>query len=292
MKIFLTGGNGFIGRNILERLGPKYEFINPSHKELELTDAGAVESFFKKHSIDLVVHSANSGGSRKEVNLADVLPINLKIFLNLHSCQKYFGRMIFFGSGAEYDKRRDIPKIREDQFGESVPIDEYGFYKYTCSRIIEKSENITSLRIFGIFGKYEDYEVRFISNAICKTLFDLPITINQNVFFDYVFINDFVKIVEHFILHKPRQKFYNIGTGNKIDLLSLAGIVKSRGNKDISISVKNSGLNKEYTCDNSALMQEIPKLQFTDIKDAVGELYGWYESIKDSLNKEKLYFDK
>ena len=35
-KILLTGGNGFIGKNILEILSTKYEIIAPKREELEL----------------------------------------------------------------------------------------------------------------------------------------------------------------------------------------------------------------------------------------------------------------
>ena len=47
-KIFLTGGTGFIGRNIIEQLVNKYHFIAPPHKQLDLTNSKAVEKFFKK----------------------------------------------------------------------------------------------------------------------------------------------------------------------------------------------------------------------------------------------------
>ena len=77
-----------------------------------------------------------------------------------------------------------------------IPADQYGFAKYLCSRLAQDIDNVIVLRPFGVWGKYEDYETRFMSNAICKTLYDLPITLNQNAYFDYLFIDDFVKIVE------------------------------------------------------------------------------------------------
>ena len=52
------------------------------------------------------------------------------------------------------------------------------------------------LRLFGVFGRHEDYAIRFISNAICKTLFDLPITLRQNRTFSYLYVDDLGPIVE------------------------------------------------------------------------------------------------
>lgn len=45
MNIFLTGGSGFMGRNILESLSGKYNIIAPSHRGLELTNEDAVTDF-------------------------------------------------------------------------------------------------------------------------------------------------------------------------------------------------------------------------------------------------------
>ena len=100
--------------------------------------------------------------------------------------------------------------------------DEHGFFRYVSAKYIETTSNVTELRIFSIFGKYEDYAIRFISNAICKTLFDLPITIKQNRLFDYLYVDDFVPILDFFIQNKPRYKAYNVTPDHAIELLTLA----------------------------------------------------------------------
>ena len=91
------------------------------------------------------------------------------------------------------------PKMAEEYFGQSIPADEHGFCKYVIGKYIENSTKIIDLRVFGIFGKYEDYAIRFISNAICKAIHDLPITIKQNRKFDYIDIDDLMPILEFFI---------------------------------------------------------------------------------------------
>ena len=62
-----------------------------------------------------------------------------------------------------------------------MPGDAYGFSKYICAKYIERSERILDLRLFGVFGPYEDYTVRFISNACCRVLKGLPIVLRQDV---------------------------------------------------------------------------------------------------------------
>lgn len=48
-KILLTGGSGFIGRNLRESfLASKYDITAPTHSELDLLDTRSTDEFFKK----------------------------------------------------------------------------------------------------------------------------------------------------------------------------------------------------------------------------------------------------
>jgi len=284
MRIFITGVTGFIGRNLYEYLkkNNQYKLICPKHKELELLDLNSLENFFKKNKIDIVVHCATLGVKRTS-NKPGLLEPNLRMFLNLIKCKKYYKKMIFAGSGAEYDKSKNITKIKETEFGEKIPKDPYGFYKYICSKIIEKEDNIINLRLFGIFGKYEDYKTRFISDAIWRAVNKKPIVINKNVVFDYLYIEDLVKIIEYFILNKAKYKFYNVGSGKNIDLLGLAKKISRISPNKPKIIVKNSKLGNEYTCNNDRMLAETKTERFRDIDDTLKELYLWYETNRKNI---------
>ena len=45
-KVLLTGVTGFIGRNVLEFLGSKYNFLAPAKEELDLRNENEVLSRF------------------------------------------------------------------------------------------------------------------------------------------------------------------------------------------------------------------------------------------------------
>lgn len=282
-NILITGANGFIGRNLSEQLKDKYNLLIPLRAELNFLNEENVDNYFRNHDIDVVVHTAVVGGSRIEEHTDLALSQNLRMFFNILKNKRYFKKMIYLGSGAEYDKTKPIISIKEDDFGKSIPVDEYGFFKYVCSKYIEEQDNIVSLRIFGLFGKHEDYRYRFISNAIYQNILELPITINQNVFFDYVFIDDFVKIVDYFINNEVKNKFYNIGTGKKIDLLTIANLINEIADKKSEIIVRNNGLNNEYTCSNKRLMSELDNLKFSEISDSIKILYNWYKENKNEI---------
>ena len=284
-NIFLTGSNGYIGRNLVEQLHKKYYLLTPSHKELDLLDEKAVDKFFNKNKVDVVINCAVIGGSRKEEHVNSSLSGNLRIFFNILKNKHKFKKMIHLGSGAEYDKSNPIVKVKETSLGKPIPQDEYGFFKYICSKYIEKEKNIVCVRIFGLFGKYEDYRYRFISNAIVNNLKELPITMNQNVFFDYLHIDDFVKIIDYFICHKTKYKFYNMGTGKKIDILTIAKKINKIADNKSKIIIKNLGLNKEYTCSNKRLMNEFKRLKFKNFDLSLKELYNWYKINRQIYEK-------
>lgn len=288
MRVLITGSSGFIGKNLKEQLGKKYTLYVPNHKELDLLDETATENFFKEKDIDVVIHAAVVGGSRQEEHESKMFYENSRIFFNIVRNKKRFKKMIHFGSGAEYDKRYPIVKVKEEDFDRRVPIDDYGYCKYVFSKYIENFNNIVNLRIFGLFGKYEDYKYRFISNALCKNILNLPITINQDVYFDYVYINDFIRIVDFFITHDVKQKFYNIGTGKTINLIALAKKINSIATNKSEIIIKNKGFNNEYSCNNSRLMGEFKDFVFTDIDTSLEELYNWYRKNIGSIDSKFL----
>jgi UDP-glucose 4-epimerase len=157
--------------------------------------------------------------------------------------------------------------------------------------LAEKMDFITYLRFFGVFGKYEDYETRFISNAICKKVLGLPITIKKNVLFDYIYVKDLVNILDKFIQNKPPEKFYNVGRGAPIDLLTLANIINDAEGEKNEIMVMAEGLNNEYSCDNTRMMNFAGEYKFYSFPDAIRELFEYYKNIKGSMDINKFLSD-
>jgi GDP-L-fucose synthase len=291
-KILILGASGFLGKNLAEGLSANFDVLAPARAELDLLNAAAIEAYLQAHRPNCVVHAAALGVNRGENADPAVASQNLKMFFNLAACQKYFKKMIFCGSGAVYDKRRDLVRVKEEDFGKSVPVDPYGAYKYECSKYIEQSENIVDLRMFGVFGEYEDYATRFISNAICRLLLNMPLVIRQNVKFDYLYVNDFVRIVKYFLTGSFKYKAYNVGTGEPADLLTIVKKLESISGLQAQIRINKVGWNKEYTCDNARLMAEIPDFVFTSLDSALFGLYNWYKERLGAIDEEKLLIER
>ncbi len=289
-NILITGGSGYIGKNLAEYFSTKYHLFIPTHRELDILETDKISWFVADNHIDYIIHAANVGGKRSKKNLSNVIGLNLKMFVNIIKQQSLVKRIIYFGSGAEFDKTRPIKNVKEEDLGKRIPINDYGFYKYVCSRLVENltSKKIINLRLFGVYGKHEDYLIRFISNAIVKNLLLLPIDINQNVYFDYLYINDLVRITDYFIRHDSKYNIYNVASGLKIDLITIAAKINAISSHQSKIIIRKQGLNKEYTASNIRLTKEIAGFKFTSIEEGISDLYQWYRKRLDLIDRKKI----
>ena len=291
MRILITGGSGFIGRNLAEQFASIYEVLAPSSAELDLLKERDVREYLNEHSFDVIVHAATTRSNRRLAAPPDLLDRNCRMFFNLARNEGRFGKMIHFGSGAEYERTQLPARVREDYFDTRVPADAYGFSKYICAKYIERSERILNLRLFGVFGPYEDYTVRFISNACCRVLKNLPIVLRQDVLFDYLYAKDLAQITRWFIDNNARHKAYNVCTGRPEAITELARMVAEASGCNPSVSVIHGGMDAEYTGDNSRLQAEMGDYRFQDARSSVAELYAWYAANFSLVDSTALQFD-
>lgn len=290
--VFVTGSSGFIGKNIIQYLHDRYDIISPKHNDLDLLSQSDVNRLFQANDIDYVIHCANIGGTRKHRDVKGVLDKNLRMFFNIAENQHRFKKMIHLGSGAEYNKDRAPSRVAEEYFGKDIPVDEYGFSKYIISKYIEKSQKINCLRLFGIFGRYEDHEFKFISNAVVKNLLHLPLHIRQNVFFDWICINDLLYILDYFLENDPAYRIYNITSGVTLDLVSICKMINSCSDFESEIIVENEGLNLEYSGDNRRLLNEIGDFHFKSMEESIKDLRDYYQNLLPEINADSVREDK
>ena len=295
MRILITGRSGFIGRNLTEQLASTHEVSAPSSAELNLLNEQEVREYLSAHHFDVIVHAATTRSNRALGAPPDMLDRNCRMFFNLVRNDRLFGKMIHFGSGAEYEKAGLPARVKEEYFDTRVPTDPYAFSKYICAKFIERSERLVELRLFAVFGAYEDYSVRFISNACCRAVKGLPIVLRQDIVFDYLYIKDLVKITRWFIENNGRHKAYNVCTGRPVALTEIARVIAQvsaqASGRAPNVSVMTEGMGPEYSADNSRMLAEIDGYQFWDLERSVRDLYAWYERY-DKLDVESLRFDE
>lgn len=276
-KILLTGGSGFVGSNVLPFLNEKYEVLAPRRSELDVRQFESVEQYVKTHDFDVIVHLASPSPIRSaECDSYDRLFEDcLKIFMNLYSIRNCCEKIIYSGSGAEYDKRRDIINVSEEEIGNCIPLDDYGRAKFIMNDMARNSDNIYNLRIFGCYGPRE-YDSKFITHAIRCCIKNEPITIRQDCYFDYLYVDDYARYLTYCIDNKLKYHDYNASSGKRIALSEIAQIVRGKMHSDMDIVIHSEGLNKEYTASNKRLLSEMGLHDdLITIEDGIDKLIDW-----------------
>ncbi|HSV43360.1 MAG TPA: NAD(P)-dependent oxidoreductase [Candidatus Bathyarchaeia archaeon] len=290
MKVLITGGDGFIARSLTEALATEHEIVACNRQQLELLDGERVATFIKQDRFDAVIHAATYDAapsfSTKDPKL--VLENNLKMFFHIARCSDHFGKMIYFGSGAEFSRPHWKPKMSEDYFDQHVPEDQYGLSKYVMTKHALQSKNIYNLRLFGLFGKYDDWRYRFIPNACARAVLNLPITINQNKRFDFLLIDDLAPVVRWVIQGHPKNKVYHVCSGTTYEFKTLAEMILKISGKKLDIVIKKDGFGGEYSGDNTRLLDEMKGVTFTPLESAIAQLYTWYEDHRSIIKPEDL----
>lgn len=275
--ILLTGSGGFVGKNLKAYLAAQgYNIIAPRSAEFDFTDTAAVLTLAEQTKPDIYVLCGFYGIDNPPSVPPDTIEKNLKIFNNFTAAANG-ARIITFGSGAEFDKSRPIVKAKESDLGKVIPQETYGQAKYLISKEIEKHPDIINLRLFGVYGPHE-MQHRFITYAIKQNLKRDAININQNVVFDYLYIEDLCKITEAFIERAPKNRFINMTPTQSIDLIKISQIINSVSAFKSPVNIVKQGFNNEYTGDNTVLRAELPNFKFTSYQEGIAKFYEYLKT--------------
>jgi len=275
MKILILGGTGFIGKNLKEVYTEKtnHSVLAPTRQELNLYNDQDCRNYLKANKPDYVIHAAVDITSAEN---------SLVSFFNIYNNSNFFGHLLQIGSGAEYDRRNYKPKMTESYFGNSIPVDTYGLAKYMIARVLEDSDpnKFKNLRIFGIYGKYEDYSRRFISNNICRALSGLNISINKDMLFDYISVEDLSNLViNHFDnLFNLSEVAYNFCNKNPKYLSDIAKILCEKLDQDDFV-IKHKDINPEYSGDPLKILNLIPDFKYINFNNSIDNLINYYKKL-------------
>lgn len=289
--LFITGAGprGITGRLIKEYFEGKYNLLTPNSSELDLTNDESVCKYFDKHHIDYVIHCATfRPTSIHEGHFVDEeLESNLRMYYALAAQAPRIKKMIYFGSGAEFDKSKDIIEVNENSFGKSIPKNKYGLGKYIMNSHARKSSNIYNFRLFGTINKYERPDKNVISNLCVKAIKNHPLILKKNCKFSFVDIEDLLPLLDYALSHELLYHDYNLTNGQSIYLSEIGSIISRITNIDNHICFEEDGLNREYTGKNDQVKSEFA-IEFTDIEESIRKVYDYYKTISDIIDIDSI----
>jgi nucleoside-diphosphate-sugar epimerase len=267
-KILVTGGNGFIARHVFKTLKENgYKVLAPNREQLDVLDGKQLKAYVVQNKVTGIVHCAARETYGEDTD----------VYANMHMTtsvlQAPVSRIILLGSGAEYDKKRDLDKVPETSFGVHIPTTPYGIMKYCVSLLTENDSRVVLLRCFGVYGEGEDNR-RFISYCILQNMKGEPIIINNDCEFDYVYAGDLARIIIEF-LENDLSGAYNV-TNEEYTLYNIALRVNSLSKRKVPIVRKKMGVS--YTGSHQKLLRALPGFRFgTNINTGISNLISYYE---------------
>lgn len=245
-KIMVTGGAGFIGSHIVDRLIEKgnnviiidnlstglKENINPKaiFYEADITDNKSLNKIFEKEKPNKVIHAAAQ--IKVEASIDNpVLDAQTNIMggLNvLECCRKFKVKKIVYlcTGGALYGNPEYVPV---DEKHPIRPVSPYGLSKYVLEQYFYQYHmhfkiNFISLRFSNVYGPRDITESNhviplFIHNLLNKN--EPYITGDGSQGRDFIYVGDVVDAVELSMDANPRDLFLNIGTEKVISINEL-----------------------------------------------------------------------
>jgi len=301
-KVIVTGGAGFIGSHLVDRLiSMDYDVMvidnlstgteknlnkNADFFKKNICDDD-METIFKKYSPSYIFHLAAQIDVRK--SLSDPLwdeGINIRGTLNLleAASNAQIKKIIFSSTGgaiygeAKLAKETLLPK----------PLSPYGVAKLTCEhylRVYSKWKGLpfTCLRYGNVYGPRQDpYGEAGVVAIFCSQLIEgkQPVMYGfGSMIRDYIFVSD---IVEANILSIKRGDggIYNIGTGTPTTVKELFETLKEISGKNIEpklASVREGEISEIYlSCDRAR--KELKWKPEIPLKEGLKKTFDWFVS--------------
>lgn len=315
-KAIVTGGAGFIGSHIVERLvkdgietysidnyfaGKKenlshlHDYNNFHEIKCDVTDFKGLEKYFK--FAEVVFHNA---ASKKTVCLNDPredLQINAEGTFNiLELSRKYdFEKVVIASTGSVYGEPQYFP---QDESHPLNPTSYYGVSKLAGERYGKVFEhlyglNVSIIRYFHVYGpRQESSDVGGVVTIFARRLFyDKPLIIfgdgTQQRSFTYV--DDVVRA--NLLIANNRDtkgEVYNCASGIKVTINELAQIMKEKfGKQHIPVKYEDwqPGDIKIFDIDNTKLKSLGFKF-LTDFESGIEKTILWAKNYFEGRTNE------
>ena len=304
MRIFITGANGFVGKNLLNKLvnlnnfeihtltRKPFKLKNETNHNFDITDKVILETTFKDIKPDVVIHLAAAGVKYGEGSLDSIFKVNSFSGINMLEISKKLNlspKFIIAGSGFEY-KPKSTPSKETDCLN---PLSVYGISKATQSLLLkryDKNFNIFLLRFFSLYGVGESKH-RFFPYIISESIKgnEINLTGCEQVR-DYLYIDDAVDVIIKLINKKEEKGFFdfNVASGKEITLKEIVEVIQR--------NLKKRGFNSKINFGVLPYREDEPMYYVADITK-IKKYINWTPkvSIEEGINKmieEELYGNK
>ena len=300
-KILVTGGNGFLGRVVVEKLTKLNvkSIISPSSKELDLR----LQSNCKKavHDVDVVFHLAGKGGGIEYMrnNPAETFYDNIMMGTQLinEAKNENVEKFIALGTVCSYPKFSSIP-FTENNFWEGYPEETNAAYGLSKKMMTVQSEayrnqfNFNSISVIptNLFGPGDDFNantshvipgiISKISKAMSTNSKEIILWGDGTPTRDFLYVDD---AADGIILagEKYNDSYpLNLGAQKEISIKELANTISRLMNFDGKINWDTTKPNGQprRCVSNEMAEQKIGFIPKISLEDGLKKVITWHKS--------------
>lgn len=274
-KILFTGGNGFIGRQIIPLLEDEgWEIVRPRSHQVRLEVTSEVDSLFNGQKYYAIIHGAIVGGRRDIDDGPSVFYTNMNMFENIFRHIDDTDLFINLDSGASYGRPAPVEYPSPLHFGQIIPVDNYGFSKYCIAkRVLDHPKGI-NLRIFGCFGQKEE-STRFFHTNIMNYINNRNIEIFKDRKMDFIYANDLYKIISYFLSMRQSSlnRDINCVYEKKYYLSEIAEMINNLDDYKVKI-IKQGNYNEHPYC---GAPNDIACITYDGLEKGIRDCYDYYK---------------
>ncbi len=311
-KVLVTGGSGFLGGHIVEKLKNfGVDILAPSHKELDLTQNESCRDYFSNQRPNIVIHCAGAISGLLNIleNPANIFDNNLRINLNVLKFAHEFGaeKLVNIGSTCAYPGDLPTGYFREEEFlngpmHESV--ESYGFSKramYIGGKAYRQQFGFNSiiLLLTNMYGPGDVFSIErsHVASALIKKFVDAKLKNLPEVqvlgtgraIREFLYVEDaadaIIKATEMYNEAIP----LNVGTGNETPISELANVIKeiSRYPGKITWNTKGPDGALRKVSDISRIKNKLNWEPKYDLKAGLTKTIKWFEdNYKTAVSKK------
>ena len=238
-NIIVTGGTGFVGRNLIGRLSEEYDCINLGRNQNKhclnlLWDChgNLPEEPLLGKSTDYMVHCAAIVGVNGSIARSEYIDINVRATQELldFAVKNRIEHFVYISTGSVYGESANM--LTEEDLCD--PKDIYGMTKYfgelLCNNYRSKLD-ITVLRLFFPYG--EGQSGRLIPALVNKIRCDEQLVLNEQglPLINPIYISDLADIVLGVIKHRTKGVF-NVSGDEVLSVKDICNKIAGKLNKD------------------------------------------------------------
>ncbi len=248
-RALVTGGDGFIGANLVRHLAALDHDVVATHRPgrepwrldgsrprevrlaaVDVEDAGEVRRILVDEHPDWVFHLAAHGAYSWQTDFRQILAINVAATEALLVAARDIGAVVVnAGSSSEYGYVDHAP--REDERVE--PNSHYAVAKAAATHLCrlaaaEHAQRAVTLRLYSVYGPWEE-PGRLMPRLVARALEGRwPPLVDRTIARDYVWVGD---VCDAFVRAATADDVepggvFNIGTGTQTSLEDLVGTVQ------------------------------------------------------------------